>query len=182
MYYEDLKLISTSKMKSKYIQCINILNSIMNGTYQYKNINDTRLLVKLLMNQIEIDDNKTNMPSYVEQILNKYCSKLTKIVFLWNAVFGRNGSQNTHLKHTLFTEEIDFLFFDLQRLLMIFPNIEKIEFSKHSVNEYEQFALSNKNTTMIIDYIQNSKITTDNNKLTHIIIHHNIKLEYIIIW
>ena len=160
----------------KYIQAINVINSIFKGTFNKARIRDIDedlelLCVKLL--NVDIDDAKDpNIPDYIEKLLENYCLNLRNIVILWDDVFGRTHQKNLHLQDLLLTSDYDNnsnTFFNLNILCNRFPNLEQIEYFKKSSAKKEILKL--------YDHIMNTgKHLNIQNALKRIIIHHKYSL------
>ena len=133
-----INISQNNKNYKKYIKSVNTIDSMMNGTYHYqdnnKNDENKKLLVDLLNHQINAHHNnqQLNIPNYISTIFAKYCLRLNTIIILWDNIFSKSGKMNIELMHLLFDKDINYLFFDLNKLLMLFPNIIQIEFYKQS--------------------------------------------------
>ena len=72
--------VGINQQYGKYIQAINLINSIFKGTYHCtKNERDNDINLELLcVNLLRIDGNNDSIPNYVEKLMTNYCSSLKK--------------------------------------------------------------------------------------------------------
>lgn len=123
----------------KYINALNIINSILNGTYKPNNnkYNDDEtaldLCIDLMQHQLTGSiNNEThpNLPKYVEILLDKYCTNLDNILIFWHHLENIKGFKD------VFGAQNNLLFFDLSLILNLFPNIEQIEYYNTSFTHH----------------------------------------------
>ena len=164
--------VATNEHYQQYINALNIINSILNGTYCNNNDDDddnvTQLCSDLLSYQLEMNGND-NYPKYVLTLLNQYCLNLKNIMIFWNRIINMR-----QLKELFCMKDLEF--FDLSVLLKIFPQIEKIEYFNKIFINHGAKRINNKTRKggikNIIKYILQCQELINQYKLKYIVIHH----------
>eukprot|EP01084_Bolivina_argentea_P127884 226119_1 len=170
--------MSNGQQYGKYINALNIINSIFDGTYHH-NVDDQSL--QLCVQMVSYQLNKTNsaksskLPNYVSKLLHEYCNHLDHIVIFWNCI------QLIPPVQQLLCSEPQCLFFNLDILFKLFPNIMQIEYFNKSLDDNNNNLSTNKGVESIIEYVN----SYDPNKiipLQHVIIYHSLNKLSMIRW
>eukprot|EP01084_Bolivina_argentea_P068964 125522_1 len=162
----------------KYINALNIINSILNGTFENSvninySVNDDAidLCCKLLSYQQSISESVA-YPQYITHLLGKYCRNLQNILIFWNHI--ENIKQ---FKQLFCGNSTQTYFFDLDKLFNIFPNIEQIEYynpqlEKNKLSFNKNYKI--KTIANIVKFVKNWCNIDNYPDLQCIIIHHYI--------
>ena len=172
-----------SKSFLKYILSLNLLDLIMNGLSEKKKskkiIHETCL--SLLTNQLNTHHHQNDVqnekfPNYVLKLFNQYCQNKKNILIIWSDTF--ELEQYDLIRHLICirgdhnSNSNKCIFFNLEILSVLFPELKWIEFYNHRI--------SSQRLTAIFDYLLRYivQITKKSNnidwKLEYIVIHHKI--------
>ena len=168
--------VSNGEEYGEYINALNVINSILNGTYR---VNEEEvaeqhhvidLCAELLSNQMGHGRGSTELafPQYVANLVNKYCLNLMNIMVFWHCM------DNMAPLKQLFCIDVDddeLPFFDLSVLLGLFPNITQIEYCNES---FLNGKVSSKNgIKKIMKYILQCQLyIKDHSQIEYVLIHH----------
>ena len=168
--------INNGNIYRKYINALNIVNCLLNGTFKTSSINnidvDTHsidLCCLLLSYQLiqDDDDDDDELPKYVRDLLNEYCINLNDIVIFWDdmEIIGNK------IKNLLCNHDHNTIFFNFNIILRLFPNLQQIE--------YFNTSSSKSIIKQIIQYISSNNYTQQTN-FKYVIIHHNYNTKLLI--
>eukprot|EP01083_Nonionella_stella_P066945 176711_1 len=132
----------------RYINALNIINCVLNGTFEPMNSNNNynvnkraiELCCALLRYQAGDTDN-CKIPPYVANLLNEYCHSLTNIMIFWHNL--QPGIMRNMLQLFCDHQEDD-VFFDFGVLSELFPNLQQIEYFNNHVES---------TTQQVVDYV-----------------------------
>ena len=113
---------------------LNIVNSVLNGTFETNNGNYNVFeysldLCKLLLTQQFSYANNSDLPKYVKKLPNKYYHNLDHIMIFWNHMYN-----NDRIKYILY-ENVDVLFLNLNIVFNLFSNMQQIKFQCITLKE-----------------------------------------------
>eukprot|EP01084_Bolivina_argentea_P194132 333046_1 len=118
--------MNNGEQYNQYINALNIINGIFNGTYEENNDDSLELCIELLSYQLNLSKsnniNVCKLPNYVCKLLYEYCVHLDNIMIFWHHI------QKVLPFQQLLCLQKQCLFFDLDILLNLFPNMQQIEY------------------------------------------------------
>eukprot|EP00484_Ammonia_sp_Unknown_P013146 CAMPEP_0197078266 /NCGR_PEP_ID=MMETSP1384-20130603/213031_1 /TAXON_ID=29189 /ORGANISM="Ammonia sp." /LENGTH=727 /DNA_ID=CAMNT_0042517131 /DNA_START=716 /DNA_END=2899 /DNA_ORIENTATION=- len=172
MIITDIINVSNGQMYRKYINALNVINCILNGTLETDNrsnydfsADSIDLCCALLSHQLQKQGkNEVDaFPEYITHLLNRYCMNLNQMMIFWHHLDGMD-----RLKDLLCENSADF--FDVNVVCRLFPHLELIEYHNKTLPRNE-LKLSVHQTMKDIFSAE-----MEDEQLKYVVIHHKLSL------
>eukprot|EP01084_Bolivina_argentea_P151448 264329_1 len=161
--------VKDDEVYTQFINALNVVNCLLNGTFD-KNENNFKyskavgsrccLLLRYFLTSTHDKHRQTKtIPDYISHLLVKYCINLKRIVIFWHHLVKCGKLLNLFCDVDDTNSEL--MFFNLEILNKLFPNLEQIEYYHESISKHQ--------TEQIIEYLRNTYIKSKN--LKYIIFH-----------